>query len=498
MSLNPRTPVLVGAGAISQRVDDPLESPEAIELMIAALEQAADDAGRRDILSRADSVWVPRGFWGYRDPGRLIADRFAADAARSIVSEIGILQTTLLGRACQAIVSGKAQVILIAGGEAKYRALRAKITGTSLDETSQAGDLSPDETLRPAAELWSELELANGLQMPVGQYAIIENALRHSEGLSLDAHRREVARLWASFSAVAAKNPRAWNRNIVSADEIREPSERNPMLAFPYTKLHNSQWNVDQAAGLILCSLETARAAGIRDDRFVFPLAVTESNFVVSRSEMTELERSHGFRVAGQRALARAGKSTDDLDHLELYSCFPAAVRVQAREMGIPYERKLTVTGGMAFAGGPLNNFVLQAAQRMRDVLREDTGSTGMLTAVSGYVSKQGVSLWSTRPPENPFEFEDVSDEVEKLTALVKVEADYEGPATVASYTVLHAGGPAARGVLICDIAKGRRAIVATADPDLMLALEDEEFCGRGLRIGALTNSRNRHLTVAG
>ncbi len=137
------------------------------------------------------------------------------------------------------------------------------------------------------------------------------------------------------------------------------------MLAFPYTKLHTSQWNVDQAAGLILCSLEAARGLGLRDERFVYPLAVADSNHMLPLAARPALERVPGFAHAGRRAFAHAGLAAAELDRLELYSCFPVAVRVQARELGIDEARPLTVTGGMTFAGGPLNNFVLQALAKM-------------------------------------------------------------------------------------------------------------------------------------
>ena len=91
----------MGAGVASQRADDPADALEPLELMIAALETAADDAGSRLLLGRADSIRVPKGFWDYSDPGRLIAQRFGADKAATTVAEIGVLQTTLLGGAAR-------------------------------------------------------------------------------------------------------------------------------------------------------------------------------------------------------------------------------------------------------------------------------------------------------------------------------------------------------------------------------------------------------------
>ncbi len=483
VALDPRTPVLVGVGAVQQRLEDPRVAREPVELMIAALERAAADAGSDALLRRANSIRVPRGFWDYPDPGRIIAERFEARAARTQVAEIGVLQTTLFGHAAQAIAAGEEEVVLIAGGEAKYRSLRAQITGVPAPLAAQSS-VEPDSVLRPAREIWSALEADLGLLMPVNQYSIMETALRHAEGLSVDAHRHEVARLWADFSRVAAENPSAWNREAISADDIAGTRGGNRMLAFPYTKRHNSQWNVDQAAGLICCSIAAARAAGVAESRWVFPLAVADSNHMVPLSKRAELHRSHGFRIAGQRALEVAGLGVAAVEHLELYSCFPVAVRVQVRELGIPAGRRLTVTGGMAFAGGPLNNFVLQAMVRMAEILRADPGSTGMVTAVSGMLTKQGVSLWSTRPPAQPFRFVDVTAEVARDMKTVEVVGEYVGRATVAGYTVLYEADAPVRAVMICDLPDGRRTLGATTDPQLAAAMTVREFCARSVRIG--------------
>jgi len=72
------------------------------------------------------------------------------------------------------------------------------------------------------------------------------------------------------------------------------------------------------------------------------------------------------------------------------------------RELGIPPERPPSLAGGMAFAGGPLNHFVLQGLVKMVEPLRNDAGSLGLVRAVSGILTMQGVSLWSTQPPSDP------------------------------------------------------------------------------------------------
>jgi acetyl-CoA C-acetyltransferase len=484
MSLDPRTPVLVGIGVAEQRCDDPEEALEPFELMAVALETAADDAGSRRLLTEADSIRVPRGFWEYSDPGRLVAGRVGARRVRTVLAEIGILQQTLMSDALRAIARAEERVVLITGAEAKYRALRASIAGVELRDTPQT-DVEPDVRLQPDDPLWDDIEWDRGLMMPVHFFTVIENALRFHQGLSLDAHRDEIAALWAGFSRVAAGNPHAWSRVPLSAEEIRDPSATNRMIAFPYTKLHNAQWNVDQAAGLILCSVETARTHGIPRDRWVFPLSATESNHVVPLSARTELHRCPGIATAGGRALELAERTVNDIGHVDLYSCFPAVVRVFAGELGLGFDRPLTVTGGMTFAGGPLNNYVLQATARMVEVLRADPGSTGLVTAISGYINKYGCSLWSTEPPANGFQVADLTAEVARNAQTRRLVAEYEGPATVVGYTVIYGGTDPVKGIAVCDLPDGTRTVADTDDPGLTSAMTTEEFCGRNVVVGA-------------
>jgi acetyl-CoA C-acetyltransferase len=483
LTLDPRTPVLVGVGAISQREEDSTRAKEPLALMIAALERAADDAGSRELLGRADSVRAPRGFWDYPDPCRLIADGFGATQAKTEIAELGVLQTTSLGRAAADIAAGRADVVLVTAAEARYRALRAKIAKVEAAFTKQA-PTEADTVLRPHAPILSPAELKAGLFMPVSQYAMIENALRAAEGVSIEKHRDEVASLWAGYAAVAATNPDAWSRERVDAATIADPA-RNPMQAFPYGKLHCSQWNVDQAAGLIFTSVATAQALGIPRARWIFPLAVADANQMVPFTERRALHRSAGFAKAGERAFAQAQRDVADAAHREIYSCFPVAVRMQMREIGLRDDRPLTVTGGMAFAGGPLNHFTFQALVRMAQLLRDDAGSLGLVTAVSGIVTKQGVSLWSSEPGSAPFAHDDVTAATERETERVDLVEGATGSATIASYTVLYENNAPKRAVLLCDLDDGRRMLAASEDAGLVAVATREELCGRALRIAA-------------
>ncbi|KAE9708622.1 hypothetical protein, partial [Escherichia coli] len=140
-----------------------------------------------------------------------------------------------------------------------------------------------------------------------------------------DEHRRRIGELWAGFSAVAQGNPHAWNRNAVTAQEISEPSTGNRMISWPYTKLMNSNNMVDQGAVLILTSVDKAKQLGIPRDGWVFPYAGTDAHDTYLIAERAAFDRSPAIRIAGSRALELAGKGVDDMDFVDLYSCFPSA-----------------------------------------------------------------------------------------------------------------------------------------------------------------------------
>lgn len=476
------TPVLVGVAAVQQKSDDYQRALEPVALMERALRDAAADAGHPELLRQADEIMVPKSIWGYSDPGRLLADALGATSATTLLAELGILQQSLLSRACQRIMAGDSKIVLVTGGEAKYRALCAEKAGQQAAETVQV-DVHPDTTLRPEDEMWSAVETAAGLGMPVGYYAILDSALRHRQGLSVERHRDQMAIMYSRLSELAADNPDAWSDQVVSEDHIREHSAANRMLAFPYTKLHNSQWNVDQAAGLILCSAGVAESLGIERSKWIFPRAFTESNCMSVVSSRKDLGASPGFRIAGQVAMELAGVNFNDIRLCELYSCFPYAVRVQLQEFGMDPLRNVSVTGGMTFGGGPLNNFVLQATVRMAQLLRQNPHEVGLVTAVSGFLTKQACALWSATPGAHGLACADVTDEVRAQSEFCELVAGYSGAGEVAGYTVLYRGMDPWRAVAVFDLPGGDRTVAYSEEAAVMQHMLVAECCGERYRI---------------
>jgi acetyl-CoA C-acetyltransferase len=480
MTIEPRTPVLVGVGAVQQRLD--AGGVEAAELMIQAVDRAAVDAGDRALPARATLIAIPRGTWGYRDPGRLVAERIGAQA-RTVVAQVGVLQQTLITRVCAAIARGELDVAIVCGGEARYRERQAARSGLPVNETGQPG-VDPDELLVPEGEILASLEIQRGLALPAHQYAIMENALRAADGQSLTDHAQAIAALWASFSAVGARNPDAWQQREFTPSSLLEESAANRSIAFPYRRLNISQWTVDQAAALIFASARAAQDLHLGPDRWLFPLAAAESNAMIPLSQRAQLDRCPGAKAAGAAVYSLAGLAPDDIAHVDLYSCFPAAVRMQARELGISAREphRFTVTGGMTFAGGPFNNYVLQATARMAEVLRGDPGSVGIVTAISGMMTKQAVAAWSTEPPTQGFRWADVSDAV-AAAGRKPLLADADGPATIAGYTAVTTERDPSLALVIADLPGGSRTVAVSDDMTLVRAMCQEEWSFRPIRV---------------
>lgn len=436
MPLDPRTPVLIGAGQVNQRSENPEVEP--VDLMVQAARAAADPR----VLAAVDSIRVVNLLsWRYRDPGLLLGQRIgAAEAVTEYTGIGGNTPQSLVNQTCLDIQQGGTDLVLLAGGETWRTRMRLRASGIRPDWTRQ------DESVPVPVGAGSDVPMSGpaedriGLVRPSFVYPMFEEALRIADGASIEDRQRRIGELWAQFAAVAAANPNAWVRENPTAAQISRPGPDNRMISWPYPKLMNSNNMVDQAAAVVLCSAEKADSLRIPRDRWVFPHAGTDSHDTYSIIERDELHRSPAIRIAGVRALELARVGLDDIDHVDVYSCFPSAVQVAARELGLAVgdpARPLTVTGGLTFAGGPWNNYVMHSIATMADRLRENPGSLGLITANGGYLTKHSFGVYGTTPPSGGFLWADVQDAVDReptRTALTQ----WDGVGTVEAWTVPH------------------------------------------------------------
>jgi acetyl-CoA C-acetyltransferase len=145
--------------------------------------------------------------------------------------------------------------------------------------------------------------------------------------------------------------------------------------------------------------------------------------------------------------------------------------------------RPLTVTGGLTFAGGPWNNYVMHSIATMAQRLRENPGSRGLISANGGYLTKHAFGVYSATPPPQDFRWEDVQDVVDAQptrTALV----EWEGVGTVESWTTPYdrEGNPE-KAFLTVRTPDDSRALAVITDAAEAAVTVTEDIAGATVRV---------------
>jgi acetyl-CoA C-acetyltransferase len=247
--------------------------------------------------------------------------------------------------------------------------------------------------------------------------------------------------------------------------------------------------DVDMAATVLVASHAKADALGVPAERRVYLHGWCYATDPVYLAEHPDLSASPAMAAASAEALRCASSSIEQVTHLDLYSCFASSVHLACDALGIAPddERGLTVTGGLPFSGGAGSNYVMHSLATMADVLRSDPGSLGLLSGVGMHMTKHVYGAYSSEPPAS-------GRAVPPDQAAVQARLDREHPAvpivdlrgsagttsaTIASYTVAHGrDGSPEWGLVLADV-PGGRASGRVEDPDLLVALEAEEWVGR-------------------
>ena len=488
MTIDPRLPVIIGVGQTVQRADTVEEALEPVDLMAEAARSAGADAGLAGVPP-LDSVRVVQLLsWRYKDPARLVAEALGvATAETAYTTGGGNTPQMLVNTTAAEIQRGDIDIALLSGSECWRTRMRARKNEIALPWRTEPEGTEPQRVIGSEFVMSHPAELARKIIMPVQVYPMFETALRAAAGEEPDAHQRRVSELWSRFSAVAAHNPYAWVQRELSAEEIRTPGPNNRMIGLPYPKYMNSNNDVDMAAAVIMCSVERARQLGVSEDKWVYLHAGADCHDTKYVSNRADFHSSPAVRLGGKRALDLAGIGIEDVEVVDLYSCFPAAVQMGAAALGLDPARQLTRTGGLAFAGGPWNNYVMHAIATVVGDLRERPGAYGLVWANGGYVTKHAFGVYSTTPPDGGPKLDGgtVQDDIDALPSKELAEAaDAAGPATVEAYTVMHGrDGTPELGIATCFTPDGRRAWGTTTDADLLGALREGEWVGRAVSL---------------
>jgi acetyl-CoA C-acetyltransferase len=479
---DPRATCIIGVARRTwHAADAPDGAPEPLAMWEQAARDAAADTGVGDpasVLAALQSIDVVFSqSWQYDDAVARLSERLGATPARRHYSGIGgSVPLVLATDAAREIRAGNLDLALITGAEALATVRRLKKAGEK-----PHWSFPPAEKRRFPIDMdFDPSEITHAVFEAYLTFALFDNARRAHLGRGLDEHRAQLGRVLAPMTAIAAASPHAWFPVERSAEEIVTANPDNRMVAYPYTKLMTSIMDVDMAAALVLASAAKADALGIPEERRVYLRGAAYAEDPSHVAGHPDLWRSPAMAAAADAALHGAGIGTDDVAHLDLYSCFASSVCFALDALGISEDdaRSVTQTGGLPYHGGPGSNYMTHSLAAMVETLRGEPGSYGVTTGVGMHMQKHAYGVWSTDPGDGlltdpaPYAADDEPRPI--------VEAP-EGKATVATYSVLHGrdGGPD-RALLICDLPEGARCYaLLNGGAPVLAETEADELIGR-------------------
>ncbi len=498
MAVNPRTPVLVGVGQFTERIDDPgYRGMSAVDLATEAVRAALADTGV-DAATVAQAIEVFVGLrqfeictpFGKPPLGcsdnylRSVAQRVGADPARAVLEPIGgngpqKLVTEFAG----AIAAGDIEVALILGSEpgstAKYFAGR----DDKPDFTEHVGGQLDDRGYG-FEQYMSEYTATHGLTGAPVQYGLLDNARRARLGLAVDDYRRNMAELFAPFSKVAAKNPYSSSPVERSVDELMTATDENRMICDPYPRLMVARDQVNQGAAALVMSVAAARRLGVAEEKWVYLRGhadQTEQDLL----DRVDVSISVSAKQSVAEALRVAGIGIDEVATFDLYSCFPFPVFAVCDEFGLAADdpRGFTLTGGLPYFGGPGNSYSLHGIAETVAEMRERPGTFGLVGANGGIMSKYSVGVYSTEPADW------VADRSKALQGdiaelpKVAVTRNADGRGKIETYSVRY-DWPVRTGIIIGRLdADDSRFMAITEDDDLVALMSDGDPLGVAISV---------------
>ncbi len=498
--IDPRTPILVGAGQLTDTAGKPSSERSRVAFSAEAAKAALADTGASigaDALGRkVDALAVmeffsdisPRFASPYgrsSNPPKSVANRLGAAPRQLLYSHSGgNMPQYLVNRFAEEISRGETELALVCGAELLRSTQNARRAGMKIDWNEDPGVGEPTR-VGDSRFGFSEEEARHELRAAIHFYPLLENAIRGGLKRDVDSHMKAMGRLFERLAAVAKANPLATRREGYSAEALSTISDDNRWICFPYPRLMNANAIIDQAAAVLVTSVEKAREWGISQDRWVFLHGCADGTDTWVVSERDKLDASPAIRGCARIALDMAGKKVADIDAFDLYSCFPSAVEVAMKEIGIPEDdkRPISVTGGLPFFGGPGNNYVTHSIAEMLNVVRRKPGSFGMVTANGNYLTKHSAGLYSTEPTKGSWQRQDPKKFQAELDAGPKRKVDTKptGTGTIETYCVTYGKEAPERGYILGRLdASGDRFVAMTPDePAIVADMLTKEQLGR-------------------
>ncbi len=475
MTIDPRTPVVVAVGQHTQH-QLPAELPEgrapsAVDLMAEAARAALADSGVEPgglaaaldglvaVRTFPDSTVRPLPEKRATNPPRSVARRIGADPRWAAYTTAGgDVPQRVLGELAGRIAAGELDSALLVGGEILATAKHAARLGVELDHSEDVPGQLED---RGFGTLWlDKSDIQQRLYRPIDIYPLFETAIRARRGVSVERHLRSMGELFEPFCEVAVTNRYTYRSRLLSAERIADPSGRNGFIGHPYTRAMNARDTVDMAAAVIVTSVEKARALAVAEDRWVYLHGCGALRDALYLRDRRDFHSSPAIERLGERVLGASGVGIDDVEHIDLYSCFPSAVEIACEALGLREDdqRGLTLTGGLPFFGGPGNDYSLHAIAEAVGRCRLSPGSYALVSANGGSVTKHAIGVYSTRPRQGAWKLLDLAEdqrEIDTIAGPPTVDAPESGRAELETCTVVHSEGQPVSGFVIARKAEG-------------------------------------------
>jgi acetyl-CoA C-acetyltransferase len=453
-----RIPVIVGVGEIVDRPKEIADGLEPLALLEQALRRAEADSGAK-LLGEIGSLDVVSFLsWRYRDPEKLLAARLGVTPAHCYYGPVGgESPIRYLHEAAQRIARGECSVAAVCGAEAQSTATKAQRSGIPLPWTPFANDF--EEPKRGAA-FQKPLAVKLGVFRPITVYPLYESATSAHWGQSPREALAESGALWSTYSRVATENPSSWLKKRFSPDDITTPTPENRLIAWPYTKLMVANPTVNMGGAVLLTSLAKARAAGVPEDKIIYPIGGASAEEPRDYLIRDQFHESHAQNAVLNAVMELAGDGRK-FDAIELYSCFPCVPKMARRTLGLGPDVEPTVTGGLTFFGAPLNTYMTHASCAMVRRMRDGAGF-GLLYGQGGFVTKHhGLVLSRERPHEAIKQAHSVQGEADRNRGPVpEFVAEPSGKGKVEAFTVIYrSNGEVEHGVAMLRTEDGRRTL---------------------------------------
>ncbi|MGV9800737.1 acetyl-CoA acetyltransferase [Mycobacterium sp. NPDC003449] len=494
--VDPRTPVIVGVGQFTERLDDDYRGMSAVELATEAVRAALRDTGA-DVDAVATAIDTIAGTRQFEISGRTpaplgksnnyprsVARRIGADPARAVLEVIGGQSPQhLVTEFAGAIAAGTADVVMVMGSE-NTSSLRYFADRDDKPDHSETVDGQLEDRGYGYDGIFDKYTITHGLIGAPVQYGLLENARRARLGLSVADYRTQMADLFEPFSKVAAKNPFSSTPTERSAEELATVTASNRMICDPYPRLMVARDQVNQGAAALLMSVEAARRLGVPEEKWVYLRGHADMK-EQKLLERADIGASPASVAAVGEALRVAGIGLDRVAAFDLYSCFPFPVFNICDGTGLAAddERGLTLTGGLPFFGGPGNNYSLHAIAEAVGEMRDKPGQFALIGANGGIASKYSVGIYSTEPaewvPDNSAALQErVADAPQ-----VAVTENVDGTGTIETYTVRYDWTPRT-GIIIGRLdADGSRFLATTTDEALVALMSDGDPLGAAIAV---------------